>query len=208
MKKTDMKTLDDNDSPNYTLIGAFKTAKAAGLSVHALRRMLDDISRHGKNYETGWTANQVAMKQYGEKVIFTVYTNADLDISQALSAPRALLVGMGALKIRAYEDYQKLVVTATVPIGINAKSAILVMEKDDSILMNWFTQHVGKPKVKRGSSTQTMSWNYCGEKIYDHPPDNTHSLVLNDEDYALEDHKCWNVRVLTIFESYPSTTHL
>jgi hypothetical protein len=190
-----MRKFDDSDYPNYTLIATFETIASAERSVLALQKLLKDMKKHPEFYDTDWKPDQALISRDGKIVTFTVQINLSLELAQALSIPRALLVGIGAIKFKEYEDYQKLVVTATVPTGITPKAAALILGKDDNAMIAWFMKHAGNPTVKKGGNTQILSWVYHGERIYD-SCNGLHTLVLNDDDFALEHHKHWYVQVL------------
>jgi hypothetical protein len=172
-------------SDDYSLIATFETVETAKRAMAAVGRLLKNMVDSSKGYHADWMPDEARLFRQKEVVTFAVNTAGDLKY------PVAALKQWTPKKLEEYINYQELRVTVTLPLGMNAKTAALILGRDDVEMIRWLTKHAGKPQVKTEEKSQTLTWTYKGGGIYD----DANELHL-DYVIPLANHKCWTVTLL------------
>jgi len=173
-------------SEDYTLIATFEKIEDAKRAATSMKRFLKDMANLSEKHHVDWRPSDAILLREKKVVTFTVYTAGDL------KDPVAVLKEWNPKKLEVYENYQELRATVSLPSGMSVETAALVLGRDDAEMIRWFTKHVGKPKVKKNEKTQTLTWTYKGDWIYD---DSDGELHL-DNVIPIEERKCWTITLL------------
>jgi hypothetical protein len=150
-------------SDDYTIIATYKSAKAAEKVKETLTKMLEDMKKNEKDYETDWAPDDAHISTEGSKVWFDAYTAGYMDdvesVLRKVAEPK---------EIECYRDYQELIVRVKVPKGLTPEAAMLVLDKEEAEAIKWFRENCGPPKVidVGDGEHQTFEWFYKGDNIY------------------------------------------
>lgn len=149
-------------SEDYTIIATYKTAEDAGKAQAALDKLFKDMEEHAENYDTDWSPEEAQFSTAGNQVTFEVYSAGSVeDVESTLNE------AANVEKVECYTNYQEITVTVKVPKGLTPQTAMLVLDKEESEAIKWFTRVVGTPKITEGEDgEQTYEWFYSGDEIY------------------------------------------
>ena len=149
-------------SEDYTIIATYKTSEDAGKAQAALDKLFKDMEEHAENYDTDWSPEEAQFSTAGNQVTFEVYSAGSVDDVES-----TLNEAANVEKVECYTNYQEITVTVKVPKGLTPQTAMLVLDKEESEAIKWFTRVVGTPKITEGEDgEQTYEWFYSGDEIY------------------------------------------
>ena len=149
-------------SEDYTIMATYKTAEDAGRAQVALDKLLKDMEEHAEDYDTDWSPEEAQFSTAGNQLSFEVYSAGSVDDVESV-----LEEAPNVEKVECYTNYQEITVTVKVPKGLTLQTAMLVLDKEESEAIKWFTRVVGSPKITEGEDgEQTYEWFYSGDEIY------------------------------------------